>query len=194
MGCYSSCFQHSLGHAKHCGGFVILLASMAWLGNHTSYIWNLVLGCLMWIVWLERNHRSFEDTEKTLKELKVLCKCSLFDWSQCWGFTDCSSLWEFLCSLRIASRFLSLCCLFFVFLVFIIMNNLYCSFLFSLILFLWLLIIIKNRAMAQTSCELIWIKHLLEELKFVVKVSMTMHCDNQATIHIASNPMFHESI
>ena len=48
--------------------------------------------------------------------------------------------------------------------------------------------------MAQTSCELIWIKHLLEELKFVVKVSMTMHCENQATIHIASNPMFHESI
>ena len=51
----------------------------------------------------------------------------------------------------------------------------------------------KIRAMAQTSCELMWIKHLLEELKFVVKVSMTMHCDNQATIHIASNPMFHES-
>ena len=47
--------------------------------------------------------------------------------------------------------------------------------------------------MAQTSCELMWIKHLLEELKFVVKVFMTMHCDNQATIHIASNPMFHES-
>ena len=64
MGCYSSCFWHSLGHAKHCGGFVILLASMAWLGNHTSYIWNLVLGCLMWIVWLEQNRRSFKDTEK----------------------------------------------------------------------------------------------------------------------------------
>ena len=41
--------------------------------------------------------------------------------------------------------------------------------------------------MTHTSCELMWVKHLLEELKFVVKVPMTMHCDNQAAIHIASN-------
>ena len=50
----------------------------------------------------------------------------------------------------------------------------------------------EYRAMAHTSCELTWIKHLLEELRFVVKLPMTMHCDNQATIYIASNPMFHE--
>ena len=50
----------------------------------------------------------------------------------------------------------------------------------------------EYRAMALTSFELMWIKHLLEELKFVVKLPMTMHCDNQASIHIASNPMFHE--
>ena len=24
-----------------------------WLGNNTSNIWNLILGCLMWIAWLE---------------------------------------------------------------------------------------------------------------------------------------------
>ena len=47
-------------------------------------------------------------------------------------------------------------------------------------------------AMAHTSCELMWITHLLEELRFVVKLPMTMHCDNQATIYIASNPVFHE--
>ena len=50
----------------------------------------------------------------------------------------------------------------------------------------------EYRAMAHTSCELMWIKHLLEELKFVVKLPMTMHCDNQAAIYIASNPVFHE--
>ena len=39
-----------------------------------------------------------------------------------------------------------------------------------------------------------WIRNLLKELKFVVKVPMTMHCDNQAAIHIASNLVFHERI
>ena len=36
-----------------------------WLGKHNSNIWNLIPGCLMWIVWLERNRHSFEDNEKT---------------------------------------------------------------------------------------------------------------------------------
>ena len=49
------------------------------------------------------NSCSFEDTEKTLEELKVLCQCSLFEWSRCWGFTDCSSLFEFMFSLRLVS-------------------------------------------------------------------------------------------
>ena len=42
-----------------------------WIGKHNLNIWNLILGCLMWIVWQERNHRSFENMEKTLDELKV---------------------------------------------------------------------------------------------------------------------------
>ena len=46
--------------------------------------------------------------------------------------------------------------------------------------------------MAHISCELMWIKQLLEELKFVLKVPMSMHCDNQAAIHIASNHVFYE--
>ena len=50
----------------------------------------------------------------------------------------------------------------------------------------------EYRAMALTSFELMWIKHLLEELKFVVMLPMTMHCDNEASIHIASNLVFHE--
>ena len=74
-----------------------------WLGKHNSNIWNLILGCLMWIVCLERNHRSFEDIEKTLDELKVLCQRSLFEWSCYCGFTDYSSLFEFMFSLRLVS-------------------------------------------------------------------------------------------
>ena len=73
-----------------------------WLGKHNSNIWNLIPGCLMWTVWLERNRRSFEDNEKTLDELKVLCRHCLFEWSRCWGFTNFSSLSEFIFSLRLA--------------------------------------------------------------------------------------------
>ena len=51
----------------------LLLCWHQWLGNYTSNVWNLVPICLMCIAWLEQNHRSFEDTEKTLEELIVLC-------------------------------------------------------------------------------------------------------------------------
>ena len=57
----------------------------------------------MRIMWLERNCRSFEDKEKLLDELKVLCHRSLLEWSRCWGFTDCSSLFEFMLSLSLVS-------------------------------------------------------------------------------------------
>ena len=95
-----------------------------WLGKHYSDIWNLVPRCLMWIVRLEWNRRSFEDKEKTLDELKVLCHHSLLEWSRCWSFMDCSSLSEFLSSLILVSWLPSVCCAvcFFYFLLFIIMN------------------------------------------------------------------------
>ena len=81
-----------------------------WLGKHNSDIWNLVPGCLIWIVWLERNRWSFEDKEKMLDELKLLCHHSLLEWSRCWGFTDCSSLSKFLSSLSLVSYLPSVCC------------------------------------------------------------------------------------
>ena len=50
----------------------------------------------------------------------------------------------------------------------------------------------KYRAMAHTTCELVWVKHLLEELGFTPVTSMGLLSDNQAAVHIASNPVFHE--
>ena len=50
----------------------------------------------------------------------------------------------------------------------------------------------KYRAIAHTSCELLWLKHFLEELMFEVLLPMSMYCDNEVAIHIASNPMFYE--
>ena len=50
----------------------------------------------------------------------------------------------------------------------------------------------EYRAMALATCELIWLKQLLQELRFGNDGQMTLVCDNQAALHIASNPVFHE--
>ena len=50
----------------------------------------------------------------------------------------------------------------------------------------------EYRAMASAACELIWLKGLLADLGFMVSSPISLHCDNQATMHIASNPVFHE--
>ncbi|CAL9022379.1 unnamed protein product [Prunus brigantina] len=50
----------------------------------------------------------------------------------------------------------------------------------------------EYRAMASTACELIWLKGLLSDLGFHSSQSMSLFCDNQAAMHIASNPVFHE--
>ena len=58
----------------------------------------------------------------------------------------------------------------------------------------------EYRAMALATCELIWLRHLLQELRFgndeqmklICDEQMKLICDNQAALHIASNPVFHE--
>ena len=46
--------------------------------------------------------------------------------------------------------------------------------------------------MTSATSELIWLKQLLKELGFGDVTQMTLICDNQAALHIASNPVFHE--
>ena len=46
--------------------------------------------------------------------------------------------------------------------------------------------------MALATCELIWLRHLLHELRFGKDEQMKLICDNQAALHIASNWVFHE--
>jgi hypothetical protein len=50
----------------------------------------------------------------------------------------------------------------------------------------------EYRAMASTACELIWLKYLLSDLGFPHAHPIPMFCDNQAAMHIAANPVFHE--
>ncbi|RDX86688.1 Copia protein, partial [Mucuna pruriens] len=50
----------------------------------------------------------------------------------------------------------------------------------------------QYRAMTLATCELIWVKQLIQKLKFANIQPMKLYCYNQATLHIASNPVFHE--
>ncbi|PRQ17191.1 putative RNA-directed DNA polymerase [Rosa chinensis] len=50
----------------------------------------------------------------------------------------------------------------------------------------------EYRAMASIACELIWLKTLLGDLGIICPTPITLHCDNQAAMHIAANPVFHE--
>jgi hypothetical protein len=50
----------------------------------------------------------------------------------------------------------------------------------------------EYRAMAATTCELTWLRQLLQQLKLADVKTMKLICDNQAALHIASNPVFHE--
>ena len=36
-------------------------------------------------------------------QIRLLCQCSLLEWSRCWGFTNCSSPSEFMFSLSLVS-------------------------------------------------------------------------------------------
>ena len=50
----------------------------------------------------------------------------------------------------------------------------------------------EYRAMAQTTCEIIWIHQLLCEVGMKCTMPAKLWCDNQAALHIAANPVYHE--
>lgn len=50
----------------------------------------------------------------------------------------------------------------------------------------------KCQYMALGTCELVWLNNLITKLKICTNESMKLICDNQAALHIASNPVFHK--
>ena len=46
--------------------------------------------------------------------------------------------------------------------------------------------------MADTTCELIWLKRLIVMLRFQHSQPISLHCYSKSAIHIATNPVFHE--
>ena len=49
----------------------------------------------------------------------------------------------------------------------------------------------EYRAMTQSVCEIMWFHQLFIEVGIKTPVLAKLWCDNQATLHIASNPVFH---
>ena len=46
--------------------------------------------------------------------------------------------------------------------------------------------------MTNTCLEIVWLRYLLQDLKVLCNLSTQLFCDNQAALHIATNPVFHE--
>ena len=50
----------------------------------------------------------------------------------------------------------------------------------------------EYRAMAQSTCEIMWVYQFLTEIGINMSLPAKLWCDNKATLHIASNLVFHE--
>ncbi|XP_014499247.1 uncharacterized protein LOC106760308 [Vigna radiata var. radiata] len=50
----------------------------------------------------------------------------------------------------------------------------------------------KYRALAATTCEIQWIKYLLDDLEVLEAGTPALYCDNKSARHIAHNKSFHE--
>ncbi|KAM2708274.1 hypothetical protein EV2_046093 [Malus domestica] len=50
----------------------------------------------------------------------------------------------------------------------------------------------EYRSMATTCCKITWLKYILRDLGISHSNPVRLFCDNQAALHIASNPVYHE--
>lgn len=50
----------------------------------------------------------------------------------------------------------------------------------------------EYRSMATTTCEVTWLLFLLKDLHVKHDKPILLYCDNQTTLHIVANPVFHE--
>jgi hypothetical protein len=59
---------------------------IAWRGGRVGMrrkcVWNMIPLCVIWIIWRERNQRSFEGVEKPLFRIISFLVNSLYSWDK----------------------------------------------------------------------------------------------------------------
>ena len=64
--------------------------------NCIGVIWNAIPLCITWIIWKERNNRTFEDLEHLLASVKLSLLCTLYAWMAKLSGHSFSSILDFL--------------------------------------------------------------------------------------------------
>ena len=49
----------------------------------------------------------------------------------------------------------------------------------------------EYKATVVASCEAVWLRRIMEDLKEEQKEATIIHCDNQSTIQMTQNPVLH---
>ena len=64
-------------------------------GHHRNGVIRMVVPhCLMWCIWQERNNRCFEDSERTIANLKLFIFKTLSDWMSLIGSHSIFSVYD----------------------------------------------------------------------------------------------------
>ena len=77
--------------------------------HHNGDIWMVVPHCLLWCIWKERNNRCFEDSKRSLPDIKLLFFRSLLDWFSVWRNHPFSSILDLLVFCNVRSWFIHPC-------------------------------------------------------------------------------------
>ena len=60
-----------------------------------GYIWIIIPHCLMWCLWRERNNSCFEDSERSISDLKLFFFRTFLDWLFALRNQSFSSIFDF---------------------------------------------------------------------------------------------------
>ena len=67
--------------------------------SQSEALWKIIMLCLMWCIWRERNDRSFEDSKRKVAKLKTLFFHTPFQWIAAYDYLHIYSFHDLFFSL-----------------------------------------------------------------------------------------------